>query len=102
MAHKNPQKSRRKYDASFKAEVIQMIANGRSVPEVARSLGIGENIIYRWRHKALNAFDTQTTSSGEGAQVSLAEHLALQRRLRELEMERDILKKAVGIFSRPA
>lgn len=35
------------------------------------------------------------------SQVSLSEHLALQKRLREVEMERDILKKAVGIFSRP-
>lgn len=102
MAHKNQSKSRRKYDASFKAEVIQMIANGRSVPDVARSLGIGENIIYRWRQKALGASDTQCPSNGEGAQVSLSEHLALQRRLRELEVERDILKKALGIFSRPA
>ncbi len=39
---------RRKYDSFFKTEVIQMIANGRSVPELARSLNIGENIIYRW------------------------------------------------------
>ena len=101
MAHKNQSKSRRKYDASFKAEVIQMIANGRSVPDVARSLGIGENIIYRWRQKALGASDTQPPNNGEGAQVSLSEHLALQRRLRELEVERDILKKALGIFSRP-
>lgn len=52
MAHKNPQK-RRKYDAAFKQEVLQMITSGRSVPDVARSLGIGENIIYRWRQKAL-------------------------------------------------
>lgn len=79
-----------------------MIASGRSVPDVARSLGIGENIIYRWRQKALGAADTQPPSRGEAAPVSLAEHLALQRRLRELELERDILKKAVGIFSRPA
>lgn len=102
MAHKTPQKNRRKYDAAFKQEVIQMIANGRSVPEVARSLGIGENIIYRWRQKALGASDPLPLSSGEVAPVSLSEHLALQKRLRELEMERDILKKALGIFSRPA
>jgi transposase len=101
MAHKNQSKSRRKYDAAFKSEVIQMIAHGRSVPEIARSLGIGENIIYRWRQKALGAADPLPLSSGEVAQVSLSEHLALQKRLRELEMERDILKKAVGIFCRP-
>jgi transposase len=104
MAQKNQSKSRRRYDASFKAEVIQMIANGRSVPEVARSLGVGENIIYRWRNKALGGSEASPAGTGCGtapAQVSLSEHLALQKRLRELELERDILKKVVGIFSRP-
>ncbi len=46
---------RRKYDASFKEEVLQMISNGRPVSEVARSLGIGENIIYRWRSRSHNS-----------------------------------------------
>src|SRR3954467_1340201 len=43
---------RRKYDASFKQEVLQMIYNGRPLSEVAQSLGIGENIIYRWKSTA--------------------------------------------------
>src|SRR3954453_9083719 len=45
---------RRKYDASFKQEVLQMIYNGRPVSEVAQRLGIGENIIYRWKSTALS------------------------------------------------
>jgi transposase len=101
MQNKNSQRSRRKYDASFKQEVVGMIAAGRLVPDIARSLGIGENVIYRWRRQALGSTaptDAPTTSL---SQVSLAEHLALQKRLREVEMERDILKKAVGIFSKP-
>ncbi len=103
MQNKNSQKSRRKYDACFKQEVIGMIASGRSVPDIARSLGIGENIIYRWRKEALGSPQTAaaTPQSNPSSQVSLSEHLALQKRLREVEMERDILKKAVGIFSRP-
>jgi transposase len=103
MQSKNAQKPRRKYDASFKAEVVSMIASGRPVPEIARSLGIGENVIYRWRKKALDGMQTtaETTENPMPSQVSLSEHLALQKRLREVEMERDILKKAVGIFSRP-
>ncbi len=99
MQHKNSQKTRRKYDASFKAEVVNMIASGCSVPDIARSPGIGENIIYRWRREALGS--TEQAQITAPSQVSLSEHLALQKRLRELEMERDILKKAVGIFSRP-
>jgi transposase len=102
MPNKNAQKSRRKYDASFKAEVISMIAAGRPVPDIARSLGIGENVIYRWRKNALgSSAATAPLQVATPSQVSLSEHLALQKRLREVEMERDILKKAVGIFSRP-
>ena len=101
MQDKNPQKSRRKYDVSFKAEVVNMIATGRSVPEIARSLGIGENIIYRWRREALGSSEPAQAQTTAPSQVSLSEHLALQKRLREVEMERDLLKKAVGIFSRP-
>jgi transposase len=102
MQHKSPQKSRRKYDASFKQEVVNMIASGRSVPDIARSLSIGENIIYRWRREALGSSEAASPLQvAVPSQVSLSEHLALQKRLRELEMERDILKKALGIFSRP-
>ena len=99
MEHKSSKKSRRKYDASFKQEVVKMIAAGRSVPDIAHSLGIGENLIYRWKKQALSA--SSQPADSEPSQVSLAEHLALQKRLRELEMEHEILKKAVGIFSRP-
>ena len=102
MQNKSSQTPRRKYDASFKQEVVGMIASGRPVPEIARSLSIGENIIYRWRKQALGSPQTAaaTPANNPPSQVSLTEHLALQKRLREVEMERDILKKAVGIFSR--
>ncbi len=49
MKEKKGKEQRRKYDAEFKQQVLQMIANGRPVREVAESLGIGENLIYRWR-----------------------------------------------------
>ena len=104
MQGKNPNKSKRKYDASFKADVVNLIASGRSVSDIARSLGIGENIIYRWRKEALQgapATAAEAPALAGTVHVSLAEHLALQKRLREVEMERDILKKAVGIFSKP-
>lgn len=99
MDSKKPKKSRRKYDVSFKAEVVKMIASGRSVPDIARSLGIGENIVYRWKKQAMAASELSASENGS-TQVSLSEHLRLQKQLRELQMEYEILKKAVGIFSR--
>jgi transposase len=58
MQNKISQKLLRKYDASFKQEVVGIIASGRPVPEIARSLGIGENIIYRWQKAALGSPQT--------------------------------------------
>ncbi len=84
---------RRKYDATFKQEVLQMIVNGRSVKSVAESLGIGENLIYRWESRA--------KQSSASVNVAFTEQEALLGCIRELEVERDILKKALAIFSRP-
>ena len=92
---KNKEQARRKYDADFKQQVLQMIANGRPVREVAESLGIGENLIYRWRSRQEN----KVTEGKENASA-ITDQQALLRRIRELEMERDILKKALAIFSR--
>lgn len=86
---------RRKYDTEFKQQVLQMISNGRPVREVAESLGIGENVIYRWRSRQ----QTQGTAGKENNAVTIDQQ-ALLRRIRELETERDILKKALAIFSR--
>ena len=89
--------SRRKYDVDFRKEVLRMIEMGRSVPDVAVSLGIGANLIYQWRKRSKK----KEASAGEPAVVVFDEEKAgLQKRIRELEQERDILKKALGIFSR--
>ena len=89
MSTKNFKEGRRKYDSAFKEEVLKMVFNGRPVNEVAQSLGIGENLIYRWKKQVVDT-STAPLSNSTSAQVSLAEHLELQKRLRELEMERDI------------
>ncbi len=95
MKEKTGKEVRRKYDADFKEQVLQMISNGRPVREVAESLGIGENLIYRWRGRQENK-----GAVGQEKIGPTTDQQALQRRIRELEMERDILKKALAIFSR--
>jgi transposase len=98
MEQKSKVIKRRKYDTSFKEEVLKMILNGRPVNEVAQSLGIGENLIYKWKSRS----DKQQHVSATAAALSVSaeDHQALQKRIRELETERDILKKALAIFSR--
>jgi transposase len=96
MEEKNKGLQRRKYDADFKAEVLKMVANGQSVTYVSKALGISENIIYRWKQKR--------KGEREGDKVNLsslsAENQQLKDRVRQLETEREILKKALAIFSR--
>ena len=52
MKEKTQGAKRRKYDASFKEEVLRMVAAGRPASEVAQSLGIGENLIYKWKSRS--------------------------------------------------
>ena len=47
MSSKTTKQPWRKYDASFKAQVLNKVENGQSVPEVAKELGISEGIIYQ-------------------------------------------------------
>ena len=66
-----------------------MIFNGRPVREVAESLGIGENLIYKWRSRQ----GSKATEGKENASATI-DQPALLRRIRELEMERNILNKS--------
>ncbi len=79
----------RKYDDEFKCEAVRKIHDGQSVASVARELGCAESLLHRWKRDAVEA------SSGSEKEV-----IALRRKLREVEMERDILKKAALIFGR--
>lgn len=97
MEAKSVKTSRRKYDAEFKKDVIKMIESGRSVPDVAQSLGIGTNLIYYWVKRSKKKSVRVQRSPDDSFDEDKA---ALQKRIKELEMERDILKKALGIFSR--
>jgi transposase len=76
-----------------------MVESGRSVPDISQSLGIGSNLIYTWVKRSKISWADVKFS---GVVTTLDEEkLALNKRIKELEMERDILKKALGIFSRP-
>ena len=97
MTGKSTKKTRRKYDSSFKEDVLKMIASGRSVSDVAQALGIGTHIIYRWITLSKQADSTNNSVSTPG---SISEIERLKAALHRTEQERDILKKALGIFSR--
>ncbi len=93
MHHRNGQKKRRRYDSEFKENALKMIEDGRSVPSVSQALGVREGLLYSWKSKAKK----KRVSGGKG---EVEEMKILRKRLREVEQERDILKKALSIFSR--
>ena len=88
---------KKRFDQDFKISAVKMVTEGgHKAAEVARSLGIHPNQLYNWKRKFSEQGDKAFPGKG-----NLSEMAALRRKLREVEMERDILKKAVGIFSKP-
>ena len=92
--------SRRQYTREFKLEAIRLSAEpGRTGAEVARALGITPRILYRWR-EALRT-EGQEAFPGHGKLPGGEEEMRqLRRELEQVRQERDILKKAMAIFSR--
>jgi len=91
---------RRKYDREFKIEAVRLVTeDGRRATEVARNLGIHVNLIYLWKKQL--AEDPKEAFPGLGRlKASEAELRTLQRELSDVKEERDILKKALAIFSK--
>jgi len=83
-----------KYDDEFKRQAVRKVLDGQSVRSVSRELGVTESQIHKWRRAALNNGD------GIKSGTQLTETAALKKRIRELEMENEILKKATLIFGR--
>ena len=92
---------RRKYTAEFKREAVRLYqSSGRTLAQVEQDLGIGAGCLGRWKR--------QMEEQGEQAFPGHGRMTSEQERIRELErenvilrQERDILKKAVTIFSQP-
>lgn len=89
----------------FRREVLRMVARGaKSIPDIEQELGLTKGIVYRWleRYGGEAAGEGMATSevSPGNLQEAEAEIRRLKRALEQAEEERDILKKAIRIFSR--
>jgi len=92
MKEKKEKRKYRRYDESFKKNAVKMLETGRSIGDVSSSLGISHQSLYEWEKK----YGSKAQTSPE--LESKLKHL--EKKLREVEQERDILKKALSIFSR--
>ena len=91
--------SRQKYDPEFKREAVRLATRGdKSIAQVARDLGLSPNMLSAWKSQLKN--DPEFSFPGKGHLKPHEEEIRqLKKKLRDAEEERDILKKALGIFS---
>jgi transposase len=85
--------TRKKYTPAFKAECVRQVAAGARQTDVARAQGISPALLGRWQRLAL---EQAVPNSAERDEIK-----RLRAELKRVEMERDILKKVVTIFSQP-
>lgn len=90
---------RKRFTREFKIETVNLItASDQTVAEVASDLEIHPNTLYRWVQKY--GQNPNDAFPGKGHQTSDADETRrLKRENQRLRMERDILKKAMAIFS---
>ena len=94
---------RRKFTKEEKLEIVkQSLEEGFLIDQVAAQYKIHVNSIYKWRQEYMR--HDESCFPGQGNKILSAEQREielLKRQLREAELEKEILKKALGIFSSP-
>ena len=91
--------TRKQYTKEFKLDVIQRSYQCENIRDLAVDLGLSPGLIYKWR--SAYGSDGAAAFPGQGVEKLTPEQAQLRRleaENRELRMERDILKKAIGIF----
>lgn len=89
-------KTRRKYEEQFKKDAVALVKTGqKKMSDVARNLGIDYSQLARWCRETNDISKKAFTGNGNSRDEQLAQ---LQKEIKELKLERDILKKAVAIF----
>lgn len=91
MAHRNGTR----YSEEFKQQIIDLYHSGTPVTKLASEYGLIEQTIYKW----IKLY-SPIIKEEDGASVSMKEYKELQKKMAQLEMENEILKKATAIFAR--
>ena len=90
--------SRRKYSEEFKREAVAMtLVDGVTLAQVGRELGIGANMLGRWRRELSDAGHKAFPGQGKARDDEMA---ALKRELARVKKERDFLREAATFFAK--
>tara|TARA_B110000091_G_scaffold76703_1_gene84507 strand:- start:465 stop:779 length:315 start_codon:yes stop_codon:yes gene_type:complete len=91
---------RKKYDKEFKPTVVELSLLRGKVKEVAEEYGIDPQMLSSWRSQYKNHKEIAFPGNGKKMQTEAEKEISrLQKELADARMERDILKKAISIFS---
>lgn len=94
-------KNQKRYDKGFKLNAVKLYKeSGNSCDEVSKKLGIAKSTLYTWVMEYEEGGEESFKGSGT-PKVGNEELYRLRKELADVKIERDILKKAVAIFSRP-
>lgn len=94
-------KSRRKFDRAFKLKAVELSYSRDCIKELAGELNVRPELIYRWRSEFGSLEGASFPGNGSKKMTEEESEIArLKRELADMRTERDILKKAVGIFSK--
>jgi transposase len=89
---------RKNFTPEFKRDAVRLLRGGRSVTEVAESLGVARSLLQRWREQIDASADE--AFPGRGKQVGDQDEIRrLKQKLGDVTEERDILKKALAYFA---
>ncbi len=91
-------KQRRKFDKTFKENAVALLeSSDRPLKEIAEELGVDRSTLAYWRREKLRHQDKAFPGQGNARDEEMAR---LKRELADVKMERDILKKALGICTK--
>jgi transposase len=90
--------AKQRYDNDFKVMIVELSKSGIKTRQISDQYGIEINMINRWRRE----YQSKMGDFSKRRELSLEEQelKALKKELRDVKMERDILKKAVSVFSK--
>lgn len=95
--------TRKRYNEEFKVEAVKLVTErGYSLTQAAKSLGISVDSISKWKKRLEETSSPRIAFPGNGNMNAIdKEKRILEKEIKKLQIERDILKKALAYFANP-